>query len=84
MPQLEARDAVVRVLAIELKASESEVRAASSLRKELGMDSIAVANVLYALEEEYDCELELDGVVRLDTVEDLAGVLSNTPAPVSH
>ncbi len=75
MSQPEVTEAVIRALSIELKAPEGAVRAAASLRGELGMDSIAVANVLYALEDEYGCELDLDGVKRLDSVEDLAEVL---------
>ena len=84
MSQREAVDAGVRALAGELKASEEAIRAARSLRGELGMDSIAVANVLYALEDEYDCELDLDGVKRLDSVADLARVLGGSAAALGH
>lgn len=80
----EATDAVVRVLAIELRTDEHAVRAARSLRDELGMDSIAVANVLFALEDEYACELDVDRVRRLDTVADLAQMLDEVPPPVSR
>lgn len=77
MSQPEAREAVIRALSIELKTSAEAVRGAGSLRGELGMDSIAVANILFALEEEFDCELDLDGVRRLDTVADIARVLAS-------
>ena len=77
MSQPEAREAVIRALSVELKATSEEVSAAGSLRGELGMDSIAVANILFALEEEFDCELDLDGVRRLDTVADIAQVLAS-------
>ncbi|MDG2307366.1 MAG: acyl carrier protein [Candidatus Binatia bacterium] len=80
MSQPKAHEAVIRALSIELQATSEEVRAAGSLRTDLGMDSIAVANILFALEEEFDCELDLDGVRRLDTVADIAEVLASAAA----
>jgi len=75
MPRADAAEVVVGIVAIELRASEEQVRSARSFRGELGMDSIALANIVYALEEEYDCELAVEGVKRLDTVADLVRVL---------
>lgn len=70
-----ATDLIVRVIAIELETSEEEVRAAASLRSDLGMDSIAAANVLFSLEEELGVELDLDEVETLDSVADIAGLV---------
>ena len=66
---------VVDALATELGVSAAKVRAARSLKKELGMDSIAAANVLFALEETFGVDLELDGADRLDSVDDIAAVV---------
>ena len=71
----EATEAVIRALAIELRVDDQAVRVAGSLRADLGMDSITAANVIFALEDEFACELDLDGVKRLDSVADLAGLL---------
>ncbi len=68
-------DAVVRALARELKVPESEVRAARSLREDLRMDSIAAVNVAFALEEEYNTEIEISEDDSFDTVDDIVAIL---------
>lgn len=78
MAEGEAAETVVRLIAIELNVPEDEVRAAGSLRRDLKMDSIAAANLLFALEEECGVELELDEVQRFDTVSDIAAVVARS------
>ena len=73
--QRNATDLIVQVIAIELETTEAEVRAAASLRNNLGMDSIAAANVLFSLEEELGVELDLDEVESLDSVAEIAGLV---------
>jgi acyl carrier protein len=68
-------DTIVRLIAIEMKTSEDRVRHAGSLRKDLGMDSISAANILFAIEEEYGIELQLDRVAAVDSLVDLRSVL---------
>ncbi|MBM4268899.1 MAG: acyl carrier protein [Deltaproteobacteria bacterium] len=71
----DAVDTVVRLIAIELEMPEDRVRSATSLRGELGMDSIAAANVLFAIEEELGVELVLEDVEHLDDVAEIARVV---------
>ncbi len=73
-------DAVVRALARELKVPESEVRAARSLREDLRMDSIAAVNVAFALEEEYNTEIEISEDDSFDTVDDIVAILQRVLA----
>jgi acyl carrier protein len=68
---------VVRLISVELKVTEERVRSASSFRHDLGMDSIAAANILFSLEEEYGIELELDNVESLDNLEALVAVVAS-------
>ena len=77
MLQPEVEKAVVRALCVELEVSEPDVMAASSLRRDVGMDSMSVANVVFALEEDFACELDLEGAKRLDTVGDIALLLQS-------
>jgi acyl carrier protein len=64
------RDTVVRLIAIELGVSPAEVEGARSLRSDLGMDSIAAASLLFALEEEWRVELgELGEIDTIDQIE---------------
>lgn len=75
MTQQGATDLIVRMIAIELETTEDQVRTAGSLRNDLGMDSIAAANVLFSLEQELGVELDLDEVEGLDSVVDIAGLV---------
>ena len=71
---------VVRLISVELKVAEDRVRSAASFRRDLGMDSIAAANILFSLEEEYGVELELDKVEDLDTLDELVAVVASSSA----
>ena len=75
MSQREATEAVVRALSVELEVPTAEILAATSLRGDVGLDSMSIANVVFALEEEFACELDLEGTKRLDTVDDIARLL---------
>jgi acyl carrier protein len=67
---------IVRHLAIELKVDEADVVLAGSLRADLQMDSVAAANILFALEEDLGVEIDLGEVVSLDTLADFVGVVA--------
>ncbi len=59
------------LIAIELQLPVDEVRMGVSLRKDLGMDSVAALNILFAAEEEFEIhvpETELEGVDDVDGV----------------
>ena len=71
-------DTVVRLLAIELNLPEPDVRGARSLRHDLKMDSVSAANLLYALEEAFGIELEIDDGARFDTAEDVAALVEKS------
>ena len=72
---VELTESVVRILAGELKAQESRVRDARSLKMDVAMDSIAAANVLFELEDKYDIEIELEEQDSFDTVEAIVELL---------
>ncbi len=71
----EVADTVARLVAIEMKTSEERVRRMRSFRSDLGMDSIAAANLLFAVEEEYGIELDPDELGRLDSLADVVGAV---------
>ena len=59
------------LIAVELQLPVDEVRTGVSLRKDLGMDSVAALNILFAAEEEFEIrvpEAELEGVDDVDAV----------------
>ena len=71
MEKREYRSRVVDIIAIELQVPNERVRAGLSLRKDLGMDSVAALNILFAAEEAFGIqvpETELERVDDLDAV----------------
>ncbi|MEM8851324.1 MAG: acyl carrier protein [Pseudomonadota bacterium] len=49
-----------------------DVRPEASVTKELGLDSLAVMNLIMVLEDEYDILIPMDQLADVDTVQDLA------------
>jgi acyl carrier protein len=78
--QSDVRALIVRVVAIELNRAESVVVNATSLRNDLAMDSVAAANVLFALEEECGVELDVNRVDSLDTLQDIEDLIAASTA----
>lgn len=65
------QDRIRQIIADELQRAPSEVRSGASLRKELGMDSVAAINIVFALEDAFGVhvpESELEGIDDLDQV----------------
>lgn len=74
----EIRGVLVRLIAVELSVSEEKVQSARSLREDLGMDSIAAANLFFALEEELG--IELPEVPHVETLDDLESAIRECAA----
>jgi len=82
--QVVTRDKLVEIVAEELQLPTEKVRGGGSLRKDLGMDSVAALNILFAAEEAFDVhvpETELEGVDDLDAV--LALIVRHRGSPPS-
>lgn len=67
-------DQIREILAIELQCAASDVRGGASLRKDLGMDSVAAVGIVFAIEEmfgvhvpeaEFEHVDDMDQIVRL-------------------
>jgi len=71
-------EAVVWAIATELKVSEAAVREARSLRQDLKMDSIAAANVAFALESRYQIEIEINEKDTFDSVSAIAAIVERS------
>jgi acyl carrier protein len=75
MDEVHLTDSVVRALATELKVDDVRVRSAGSLKSDLGMDSIAVVNVAFALEDELGCEIDIVEGESFDSVSAILSVI---------
>lgn len=62
---------VVKVVAEQLGVEESEVKLESNFIEDLGADSLDTVELLMALEEEFDCEIEEAAAEKLSTVNDI-------------
>jgi len=64
---------VVEIIAVELQVPVERVRRGVSLRRDLGMDSVAALNILFAAEEAFGVRVPES---ELENVDDLEAVLA--------
>jgi acyl carrier protein len=67
------RGRLLELIAIELQLPVEEIRSGLSLRKDLGMDSVAALNILFAAEEAFEVHVP---EVELENVDDVDGILA--------
>lgn len=77
----EPMEVIVRVLSVELDVPVAAVRDAASLRRDLGMDSIAAANVFFSLEDEFGVEIWLEDGERIDCLAEIEAVVERFLPP---
>lgn len=63
---------VREILAVELQIDEARIASGARLRADLGMDSVAALNILFAAEEAFGIEgIEVADIAAVVTVEDI-------------
>jgi acyl carrier protein len=68
-----ARARVAEIIACELQLPLEKVRGGVSLRKDLGMDSVAALNIVFAAEEAFGIRIP---ETELETADDLDAILA--------
>jgi acyl carrier protein len=71
-------DVAVRIrtaLAGHLKRDPGSIRPADSLRDDLGLDSLAMIELLFRIEEAFDLEIPNEDLLKLNTVGDVTGYI---------
>ena len=68
---------VVKVVAEQLGVEASEVKLESNFIEDLGADSLDTDELLMALEEEFDCEIEEAAPEKLTTVNDIVDYVNS-------
>jgi len=72
-PEVEAR--LFQIIATELQIPIANVVRGVSLRKTLGMDSVAAVNIIFALEEEFGMHVPETELEHIDTVDAILALL---------
>ena len=68
---------VVKVVAEQLGVEASEIKFESHFIEDLGADSLDTVELLMALEEEFDCEIEEAAAEKLSTVNDIVDYVTS-------
>jgi len=68
---------VVKVVAEQLGVEASEIKLESHFIEDLGADSLDTVELLMALEEEFDCEIEEATAEKLSTVNDIVDYVTS-------
>lgn len=66
-----------KIIAEQLSLEEGAIKLSSSLKEDLGADSLDIFELVMALEEEYDTEFDQEDLTSLDTVEDVVKYLGS-------
>jgi acyl carrier protein len=72
-PEVEAR--LFQLIATELQIPIANVVRGVSLRKKLGMDSVAAVNIIFAVEEEFGIHVPETELEHIDTVDAILALL---------
>ena len=68
---------MIPIIAEQLNVNESEIKAESNFKDDLGADSLDLFELVMALEEEYDVEIPSDDLAELNTVGDVINYLKD-------
>lgn len=74
-------DKIIQALAEYLKRDASTIKSAHHLRDDLGLDSMAVIELLYKIEETFDIQIPDQDLVGLATVGSVAAYVEGRLAP---
>ena len=66
-----------RIIAEQLNIEEDTVTLSSSLKEDLGADSLDIFELVMALEEEYNTEFNQEDLTEINTVEDIIKYLAD-------
>ncbi len=70
-------DRIKEIIAEQLNVDQDSIMMDSSLRDDLGADSLDLFQVVMALEEEYELEIPSEDLTDVNTVEDVINYLKN-------
>lgn len=70
-------DKLKKVIAEQLNIEEGTIMLNSSLKEDLGADSLDIFELVMALEEEYNIEINQEDLTGLDTVDDVMKYLAS-------
>ncbi|MFW5913433.1 MAG: acyl carrier protein [Bacillota bacterium] len=68
-------DKIKGIIAEELGVEEDTINADSSLADDLGADSLDAVELIMAIEEEFDVEIDDSAATKIKTVQDIADYL---------
>lgn len=71
---------VAEVVAEQLSVELSEIKLESNFIEDLGADSLDTVELLMALEETFDCEIDESAASSLVTVQDIVNYVNETVA----
>ncbi|WP_066715312.1 acyl carrier protein [Clostridium sp. Marseille-P299] len=65
------------IIAEQLNIGEETIALSSSLKDDLGADSLDLFELVMALEEEFETEIPTEDLTNIDTVEDIVNYLKS-------
>ena len=76
MMEPRVEEQVRRIIAVELQCAPGDVCIGVSLRKDLGMDSVAAINIVFAIEESFGIRVPEAELEKVDDMEQVLRLVS--------
>jgi acyl carrier protein len=77
----QGQERVRQIIADELQRPYSDVRSGASLRKELGMDSVAAINIVFAIEDTFGVHVPETELEHVDDMDQIIALIRQYAAP---
>ncbi|ERJ12999.1 acyl carrier protein [Haloplasma contractile] len=71
-------DKVKQIIAEELSIEAEDIKLESKLQEDLGADSLDAVEIIMAIEEEFDIEIDDNEVVKIKTVKNIVDYIEQT------
>jgi acyl carrier protein len=72
----EIAEKVLKITSQQLEVDRSDISLKSSLKNDLGADSLDLVEIILALEEEFDITIENETVLSINTLQDVADMVT--------
>jgi acyl carrier protein len=69
-------DKIIKIIAKELDVSTGSIKQDTSIQEDLGADSLDVINIVMAVENKFNIEIDEDTLHQFNTVANIAGALT--------
>ncbi len=73
---------LIKIISSQLGVDESEIKVGSHLREDFDADQLSIADLLVAIEKEFDISLDQNQTTQIENVEDILNLITDQTGDV--